>query len=723
MGVLPEVSDRAPVAYDYFPTVWQAVLFRNWGLMPVERLAAVLGTDESTLREEAEKLGLDGKADADENWITRGYLTIIRENWHLLPFEDICTLLNITDEHLAFLLKEDDFMWHKMGQVKPFCRPARYKPTTQEQETRTAVIREIVREAFPDGVKDNAFDFLNYYMRELTEEERAEAINSVQDTDNLRTVYSYFALYGDPLADPSLDPFPEALLADYAKMGVKGVWLQGLLYQLVEFPFAPEKSVGCEKRMAALNALIERAARYGVGVYMYLNEPRAMEDAFFQKYPHLRGKREGDFYAMCTSCPEVKEYLEDAMFRLFSRAKGLAGFFTITKSENLTNCYSRVGDGVPCPRCRERKETEVIAEVNNLMARGARRANPKARAIAWNWAWNDEWAHEIPKLLTEGQIVQCTSEERMPTDIGGVQGEVVDYAMSLCGPGEKAKRVWKAALNAGLETCAKVQFNNTWEMSAAPWLPVMDKIATHVRNMTAVGVKHLQLSWTLGGAPSPNLRLAAYLMDGGESVEKFLCGWLGEKLGKAANEGQKRLSNAFSEFPFHVGTLYVGPQNYGPMTPFFLEKTGWRATMIGFPYDSVDDWRSIYPREVFLKQLKRLTDGWREGVETLAAHEGECAEYDDMCLMARAALSHFESAYHQTAFVLAREANDRKIMLETVRAERENVFRAIKLRRRDSRIGYEASNHYYYSMNDLAEKLINLEFVEEALKRTTKFGA
>ena len=52
-------------------------------------------------------------------------------------------------------------------------------------------------------------------------------------------------------------------------------------------------------------------------------------------------------------------------------------------------------------------------------------------------------------------------------------------------------------------------------------------------------------------------------------------------------------------------------------------------------------------------------------------------------------------------------------MLEAVHAERENVQRAIALRQKDSRIGYEASNHYYYSMNDLAEKLVNLAFVEE----------
>ena len=39
----------------------------------------------------------------------------------------------------------------------------------------------------------------------------------------------------------------------------------------------------------------------------------------------------------------------------------------------------------------------------------------------------------------------------------------------------------------------------------------------------------------------------------------------------------------------------------------------------------------------------------------------------------------------------------------------------IKLRAIDSRLGFEASNHYFYTMNDLEEKLINLRYCEEQL--------
>ena len=48
----------------------------------------------------------------------------------------------------------------------------------------------------------------------------------------LRFICSYFGSFGDPLADPSLDPYPGGLLARLAANGVNGVWLHIVLRQL-----------------------------------------------------------------------------------------------------------------------------------------------------------------------------------------------------------------------------------------------------------------------------------------------------------------------------------------------------------------------------------------------------------------------------------------------------------------------------------------------------------
>ncbi len=63
------------------------------------------------------------------------------------------------------------------------------------------------------------------------------------------------------------------------------------------------------------------------------------------------------------------------------------------------------------------------------------------------------------------------------------------------------ERHWQVARQHGLKTVAKVQFNNTWELSSVPYLPVMDLVAEHCSRLSKVGVDGLMLSWSVGGYP------------------------------------------------------------------------------------------------------------------------------------------------------------------------------------------------------------------------------
>ncbi len=744
MNVLPEVSDIKAIEYDYFPTRWQAVVWRNWGYVSVERIAKALSTSCEKIREAAEQLGLNPEEPVNEDWEKRGFLTLIRNNWHLCTYEQILTLLNISAEDLAFILKEDDFLWVKLGGMKPLVKPPKYAPLTENKLQQTKRIATMLKHSFPAGAgdTDNAFAFIDRFQKPPAEGTCAN--KEMEKIDGLRMIYPYFALYGDTFIDESIDSFPERLLYEYAKAGINGIWMQGVLYQLVEFPFDPSMSEGWEMRIATLNKFVARAKKYGIGIYLYFNEPRAMSDAFFQKYPKLRGQVEGDFYAMCTSTIEVQNYLYQSVRTLFKKVPDLAGFFTITMSENLTNCYSRLGEReMTCSRCKDRKPWEVVAEVNNLMAKGAHDANPNAKAIAWAWGWSDEWAEKVIPLLTEGQILQCTSEEAMKFCIGGVEGQVLDYTMSLCGPGEKAKKMWKAAREHDMQISAKVQMNNTWEMAVVPYIPVFDKVAKHIEQLQEQGIQHLQGSWTLGGSPSPNLRLASWLMEDKGTLKDFLTDWLGKDVAEDVYTAQQKLSDAFSHYPFYIGTLYYGPQNFGPMAPFFLEKTGYRASMVGYPYDDIEWWSGIYPEDVYEDEYRQLVEGWREGLADLLVYEGLNEELDEMILMARVVLCQYESAYHHIQFVNRRDAMSagedvtladcntvaeevadltketamsRKELLRIVHEEMDTVQTLIDLRLQDSRIGFESSNHYFYTLQDLKEKMINLAYCEERLK-------
>ncbi|MBQ8395062.1 MAG: hypothetical protein IJX49_05760, partial [Clostridia bacterium] len=99
--MLPEVR-KVKLPKSNFPTNWQTVIFRNYGLVSTDKIAKVLGCDEETVRTEAARLGLGG-AQYDPNWEARGYITLIRNNWFLLPYEQLTLLLGITEEKLDFL--------------------------------------------------------------------------------------------------------------------------------------------------------------------------------------------------------------------------------------------------------------------------------------------------------------------------------------------------------------------------------------------------------------------------------------------------------------------------------------------------------------------------------------------------------------------------------------------------------------------------------------------
>lgn len=387
-------------------------------------------------------------------------------------------------------------------------------------------------------------------------------------------------------------------------------------------------------------------------------------------------------------------------------------------SENLTNCYSRTGGKeTTCPHCQNRKPWEVVAEVNNLMAKGAHDAVPDAKTIVWTWGWPIDWASKAVELLSEGQIVQCNSEQGVRYSIGGISGSVSDYSMSVLGPGEYAKQVWKTVRKQNMEISAKVQVNTTWEMATVPYMPVFDLIEQHIKDLKKEGVVHLQESWTLGGYPGPNLKFASWLMEEKGTCEEFFLDWLGEEKGRKVYLAQKQLSKAFKEFPFHIHVLYYGPHNFGPMAPFFMERTGYEASMIGYPYDDLEKWSAIYPVDIYEKQYQHLCEQWQEGVNLLDESRNDSAETEELYLIAQAMSCHFKSALNHIRFVKYRASNDQAVLWGIVEEEKQNVHTLIELREKDSRLGYESSTHYFYTLQDLKEKLINLQFCEDIIKR------
>lgn len=707
-------AEGGPLGPPHFPDRLHAFVWRNWTLVPVDRIAKVAGATAQEIQDLGLSMGLPPAVAIPENAWKRSYITVIRRNWHLLPYEQLTELLGWTREQLEFTLREDDFLYIKLGSRKPPCEPIRYAAPGAGARARAREIAAILRQELPEGAladQDAPFSFVGRLSQPPAPLDRPKSAFSP------RFCYSYFALYGDPLLDPECDPYPDGYLERLAVSGVDGVWLQGVLSKLAPFPWDPGQSERYQERRRSLKELVARARRHGIGVHLYLNEPRAMPTAWYSSRPELRGVTEGGYAALCTSHPDVKKYLADSIESLLRDVPDLAGLFTITASENLTSCASH-GRASACPSCAKRPYAEIIAEVNALFQEGIRKSGAATRLVAWDWGWDDAHAQEILERLPAGISFMSVSEWKVPIERGGVKGAVGEYSISAIGPGPRALRHFEVSRKRGMKTIAKIQAGNTWELSAVPYIPAVENVALHAANLRRAGVDGLMLGWTLGGCPSPNLEVVAEMgrdpaPTADQAMERVARRHWGEALAPAVVRAWRAFSAAFREFPFDIRTVYQAPLQLGPSNLLWEAPTGMHATMIGFPYDDLDGWRADYPVETFAAQLEKVADGFDRAAETLAD-----AALSEERALGQACAIHFRSVANQARFVSARralapgrspdEAKAAVLVLErTLKEELVLARRLAALQSADSRIGFEASNQYYYRPIDLAEKILN----------------
>ncbi len=695
---------------NYFPTKWQTVIFRNYGLVSIKRIAATLACDVSTVTREAARLGLPSALpNTVAAWEKRGYITIIRNNWYLLPYEQLLTLLGIDESRLEFILTNDDFLSVKLGERKPLCEKVVYRALTEGEARETDEIAKTVRPLL-EKREYEPFDF-------FPEQETSDIC--VCDSHR-RIVHGYLSPCGDVFAENDEEYLPDRLLALYRARGVNGLWFHGLLATLSPYPFDPEQSVLYRTRRSNLQKLVDRCAKYGIRVYLYLNEPRGITAERAEQFSHLIGRTENGVVTLCLEKEETKEYLYTAVRDLLENVRGLGGLITITMSENPTHCNYRPHTN--CPVCKHIPPEQSAATVNNIIAKAVRDSGSDAEVIANLWGWSPfmEWTEEQTlrgvELLDRDVSVMCVSEYGCAIEKGGVPGTVIDYSIGNTGPSEITRKALTRAAEKGHKIYAKIQTNNSWECSAVPCLPVFDLIYEHIEKLSNLGVTDYMLTWTLGGYPSSALGMIADVVQTGISLDEWY-----RKTFDSNTERVRRavgcFCRGFREYPFSVDSLYYSPKTLGEANLYDLEKENLQSTMVCYAFDDYESWTKPYPTDVYLAQYEKLLSEWRAGMLVLADGEGEALR--DLKTYAEAAYAHFYSDYLQTRFsVLKADTRKNKAELAEILQESEqNAKRLIELIRRDAKIGYEASNHYFYSDRNLAEKVLNVRSLSKTLEK------
>jgi hypothetical protein len=552
--------------------------------------------------------------------------------------------------------------------------------------------------------------------------------------------------------------YPDGYLETLSRYGMNGIWLHGYLQELVPSSIFPEFGQDALRRLRKLNDLITRAARYGIDVFVYFCEPKALalDDPFWERHPEVAGRSAkgnpmdaaSEVRSICTSTPEGRAYIEDAYYTLFRQAPGLGGVILITASENHSHCVSH-GGTIDCPRCAERKPDEIVAELVGLVNRGVHRANPRAQVIAWTWSWRalapDPQEHLIGSLPRDVKIMS-DFERGAEITRGGKTYPLDEYSMSYIGPSPRFCRQAKIVTESGRTMFAKMQSFTTHELVTVPYYPVPWRLAQKWHGLKEQQVQGIMACWIFGNYPCFTMEVARELsfephpplevilrqiarrIFGNRGVEEALVAW-------------QHFGDAFEHYPFSIPLLYDGPMNRAPSLPWTFPSEGkpmtpsWRP---GPPGDSVENWTVPFGPALVQQCFEAVLAEWGKGLELLdkiAADQlvdadGKPSAAGQEWIVAHAFATHIRSTVHFLRYGQARDAYEKGVdlsptqrhqhlatMRQAIQDEVLNRRAYLPLVRADSRLGYHSEvEDYFFTASTLAAGIEQLEQLEARIR-------
>ncbi len=445
----------------------------------------------------------------------------------------------------------------------------------------------------------------------------------------------------------SVESYTDDVLAGIATEGFTGIWIFGLLRELMSSRVFPELDrPGATQRLTALQALIDRAAQHGLGVYLYFNDPVGVDidDPFWLTHAGLKGVEKWHKHALCTSTPEVQAFFRDAVASVMNPLRGLGGVILITACEDLTHCWSKsaVRKGAPpptCPRCREREPADLILELIQVWA-DVRASHPTPfRILAWNWEWSYYYPDPQAPIVTR---LPAGVELLLGFEMGGEkdwQGRTIpvgEYALSFAGPGKQFLLTRETVRASGIPVHAKIEINNTHELCSVPNLPVLATLHTRFAALSALETAGFLGCWSMGARLTLNtaaMRLfrrdPAAFMDETTFLDALARDYFGLTETGPVLHSWRAFSTAFNHYPFFISLLYNGPHNDAPARPLSLQYAGkpiGRSWCADEPGDDLANAlkaffadRSSFTLDEVIAGFTRVRDGWEAALPAYAA--------------------------------------------------------------------------------------------------------
>lgn len=542
-------------------------------------------------------------------------------------------------------------------------------------------------------------------------------------------------------------------LANIAREGFNAIWVHGLLHQVVNSPVFPQLGKSSELHITAMRKLIDRAAKHGIKVFLYMQPPRALptDHPFwndnFEAGGHIEEKHPADdsndiidFRCLCTSHPTVKQYLHDASKRLAAALPDLGGVIMITASEYSSHCIGRCGHTLgamgeeievetTCPRCAEREPSDIISEIITLVRDGIRSVSDQMQIWAWNWSWT--FYYDVP----------CTEIiEKLPKDVvlmlglerGGVQDycgrrnvEVNEYSISYAGPSKQCMEGLKTAQKLGLKTSGKLQFGTTHELATVVSLPLIGNLYKKADYMRKNDVAGYMGCWNFGNTLSANTSAFNYFFslecpdNEHDALQCFASKYMPGCDPEAVMNAWYIFADAMLHYPFCISFLYAGPTNYSlayiPRPEPLNDVSAGRSWLNDARGDDLSGCLNDFSLDEVIAGFEKLSASWAEGVKELehALHKSNTKHAAEELVNAKICGACFHSTLNTFKFYKLRLDWTDTQMPEYRKIAEDEIALLEQIKpvvASDKRQGYHSEAHaYFFNEEMIAHKINNLK--------------
>lgn len=516
--------------------------------------------------------------------------------------------------------------------------------------------------------------------------------------------------FGDELFD-DVDYYPDEYLNRLAHDGANGIWIYTSFRALMTSKVFEEYGEGGEKRIEKLRAVVKKCARYGIKVYVFAIEPMHLVGDMADKYAYATGAVNLGFgqHAICVCTKEGREYLLEAVEKLFRLVPDLGGYIDITSGERTTSCASFPNIFSSCPRCSKRGIGEVLAETANIIKEGMRRAGTDAEFISWTYghkAWRDEDILDYVRKCDTDVVLMQNFEEYTYSEQLGKMRVGKDYWLSQVGPGELFLLTAREAGKLGKQMYAKMQICCSHEVASVPYIPTPALVFQKYKKAREYGCTGVMQCWYFGNYPSVMSKAAGELSfcDSFSDEEGFVrhlaATYYGESIAKQVADAWMLFGEGYSKYPLNIMFSYYGPMHDSVVWQLYLKP---RDNYLPRSWQLLDEpngdrihealWQG-HTLEEALELSEMMSEKWNEGLSKLPLPE------DDECYTLSHALGLlFESGKNILKFYkLRRElgigAPDPTLLLKQMRElvlhEIKNSEEMISLCERDKRLGYHS---------------------------------